>query len=65
MHSTKDFSQKLAVLRAFFQLGQTPLHAVQSFRALNQEFSRQLVHRYVIGQERKNLSVLAVLRHSR
>ena len=45
--------------------GQTPLHAVQSFLALNQEFSRQFVHRYVIGRGRENLSGLAVLHHSR
>ena len=45
MHRTEDLSNQSRILGPLLQIGQTALHAVQSFLALDQEFPRQLIHR--------------------
>jgi hypothetical protein len=45
MHRTKNLSDQSRILRPLLQVGQTPLHAVQTFLALDQELPRQFIHR--------------------
>src|SRR5208337_337084 len=44
MHRTEYLSNQSRILRPLFQIGQTALHAVQPFLALDQELPRQLIH---------------------
>ena len=45
MHGAEDIAEQRGVLRPLFKVGQAPLHAVQPFLALDQELSRQFIHR--------------------
>lgn len=44
MHRPKDLGEKSRILRARLEFSETPLHAVQSLLALDQELPRQIVH---------------------
>jgi hypothetical protein len=55
MQRAEDFRQQLGVVRTPFQCGLSPLHAVQTLLALNQEFARQLVHLRFIGRRVEKL----------
>ncbi len=44
MHRTEDLSNQSPILWPLLQVGQTALHAVQPFLALDQELPRQLIH---------------------
>ena len=56
MHGAEDFREQLLVGGACFEVGQTPLHAVQAFLAFEQEFTSKVVHELVIGRRGRNLS---------
>jgi hypothetical protein len=44
VHGAKDFAQESGILRARLKICETPLHAVQSFLAFDQELPRQFIH---------------------
>jgi hypothetical protein len=54
-----DIGQQLRIAGACFQVGQAPLHAVQSFLTFEQKFASKVVHEFVIGRSGRNLSTVA------
>jgi hypothetical protein len=55
VHGAENIREQLRVAGARLQVGEAPLHAVQTFLAFEKEFASQVVHEVVIGRGGGNL----------
>src|SRR5579863_4702623 len=51
VYGAEDIGDEFGIRRALFQIGQTPLHAVQTLLTFNQKLPRQFVHRFTRPQQ--------------